>query len=54
MKINWSGRAHKFSNNDIKFLVKIIKYADPMTQGVYLKKFQKDFSKYIGKKMFLH
>ncbi len=50
MKINWSGRAHKFSNNDIKFLVKVIKNADPMTQGIYLKKFQKDFSKYIGKK----
>lgn len=50
MKINWSGRAHKFSNEDIKYLVRIIKYADPMTQGSYLKEFQKNFSKYIGKK----
>jgi perosamine synthetase len=50
MKINWSGRAHKFSNEDIKYLVRIIKDADPMTQGSYLKEFQKNFSKYIGKK----
>ncbi len=50
MKINWSGRAHKFSKNDVKYLVNIIKNADPMTQGSYLNKFQKDFSKYIGKK----
>ena len=50
MKINWSGRAHKFSNTDIKYLVEIIKNADPMTQGSYLNKFEKNFSEYIGKK----
>ena len=48
MKISWSGRAHKFSNADIKYLVEIIKNADPMTQGSYLKKFEKNFSKFIG------
>ncbi len=50
MKINWSGRAHNYSSADINYLLKIIKKADPMTQGFYLKKFQKDFSDYIGKK----
>ena len=50
MKINWSGRAHKFDNNDVKYLVNIIKNADPLTQGYYLNKFQNDFAKYIGKK----
>ena len=50
MKINWSGRAHNYSSADINYLLKIIKKADPMTQGYYLKKFQKDFSDYIGKK----
>ena len=50
MKINWSGRSHKFSNTDIKYLVEIIKNADPMTQGSYLSKFEKSFSKFIGKK----
>ena len=47
MKINWSGRSHKFSNTDIKYLVEIIKNADPMTQGSYLSKFEKSFSKFI-------
>ena len=53
MKINWSGRSHSYSNKDIKYLVKIIKMADPLTQGKYLKKFEYVFSKYIKKKMFL-
>ena len=52
MKINWSGRAHNYSSADVNYLLKIIKKADPMTQGYYLKKFQKDFSDYIGKKTF--
>jgi perosamine synthetase len=50
MKINWSGRSHNYSKKDINYLVKIIKTADPLTQGKYLKKFEKDFSKYIKKK----
>lgn len=50
LKIDWSGRAHNYSKKDIKYLVKIIKTADPLTQGYYLKKFENDFSKYIGKK----
>ncbi len=50
MKINWSGRSHNYSSKDVNYLLKIIKKADPMTQGYYLKKFEKDFSNYIGKK----
>ena len=49
MQINWSGRSHKYSNKDINYLVKIIKIADPLTQGKYLKKFEYVFSKYIKK-----
>ena len=49
-KIDWSGRSHNFSTNDINYLVKIIKTADPLTQGKYLKKFEYIFSKYISKK----
>ena len=47
MKINWSGRAHNFSKEDLKYFINVIKNADPLTQGSYLKKFEKDFSKYI-------
>ena len=50
MKIHWSGRSHNYSKKDINYLIKIIKTADPLTQGKYLKKFQYVFSKYIGKK----
>ena len=53
MQINWSGRAHDFSSKDIKYLTKVIKYADPLTQGKYLKKFEKSFSDYIKKKKFI-
>ena len=50
MKVNWSGRSHKYSNKDINYLVNIIKNADPLTQGKYLRKFEEVFAKYIGKK----
>ena len=52
MKIPWSGRAHNYSKKDIKYLTNIIKYADPLTQGSYLKKFEKSFGSYIRKKCF--
>ena len=45
MKINWSGRSHNYTNKDISYLTKIIKTADPLTQGKYLKKFEQVFSK---------
>ena len=50
MKINWSGRSHKYSQEDVNYLVDIIKNADPLTQGKYLKKFEERFAKYINKK----
>ena len=50
MKIDWSGRSHYFSKNDINYFSKVIKTADPLTQGTYLKKFESSFSKYIKNK----
>ena len=50
MKINWSGRSHNYTNKDLKYLINVIKTADPLTQGSYLKEFETDFSKYIKKK----
>ena len=50
LKIDWSGRSHGYSKNDINYLTKIIKYADPLTQGKYLREFEKNFSRYIKKK----
>ena len=50
MKIGWSGRSHQYSKEDIKYFTKVVKYADPLTQGIYLKKFESDFSKYVKSK----
>tara|TARA_A100001011_G_scaffold177050_1_gene185748 strand:- start:670 stop:1854 length:1185 start_codon:yes stop_codon:yes gene_type:complete len=50
MKISWSGRAHNYNKKEIKYLTDIIKKADPLTQGPFLKRFEKDFGNYIGKK----
>tara|TARA_B100000886_G_C20421800_1_gene491974 strand:- start:186 stop:1364 length:1179 start_codon:yes stop_codon:yes gene_type:complete len=50
MKIDWSGRSHEYSKEDIKYFTKVIKYADPLTQGIYLKKFESNFSSYIKSK----
>mgnify|MGYP001377610689 CR=1 FL=1 len=50
MKVNWSGRGHNYTRKDINYLVNIIKTADPLSQGKYLKKFEEVFGKYINKK----
>ena len=50
MKIPWSGRSHDFEKKDLNFLIDIIKKADPLTQGKYLKMFEKSFANYLGKK----
>ncbi len=50
IKINWSGRSHNYTDIEIKNFIKIIKSADPLTQGPHLKKFEKDLSKYLNKK----
>ena len=48
MKIDWSGRSHNYSNRELTFLKNVIKNADPLTQGKYLKQFEKAFAKYIN------
>ena len=50
MKIDWSGRSHNFSDKDINYFTNVIKKADPLTQGLFLKKFEEKFAKYIKKK----
>lgn len=45
-RIDWSGRAFDYSESEINTVVKVIKAGDPLTQGKYLKQFEKDFSIY--------
>ena len=40
-----------YTSKDIKYLTNVIKFADPLTQGFYLKKFENQITivyKYIG------
>ena len=47
IEINWSGRSHNYTKKETNFLIEIIKKADPLTQGKYLKQFETSFAKYI-------
>lgn len=46
--INFSGRAHKYLQSEIDTVVQAMQDADPLTQGRYLKDFEKAFSEYVG------
>jgi dTDP-4-amino-4,6-dideoxygalactose transaminase len=50
MKIDWSGRAFDYNDEEIKALVEAALHADPLTQGKYLEQFQNDFANYLGAK----
>ena len=47
-KIKFSGRSHKYLENEIEAVVQAMKDADPLTQGKYRDVFEADFSDYIG------
>jgi perosamine synthetase len=47
-RIDWSGRAHDYSESEIAAVVQAMKTADPQTQGRYLKQFEADFAKFVG------
>lgn len=46
-RINFSGKAHNYTEEEIKVVVKAMKDASPYTQGKYLKQFEKDFCDYM-------
>ncbi len=48
-KINWSGRGHSYTQEDINSVIEAMK-ADPLTQGKYLAQFESDFCKFNGSK----
>ena len=47
-RISWSGRAHDFKNEDIQFIIDVIKNADPLTQGKHLSLFEKRLNSYVN------
>ena len=49
-KISFSGRAHTYTDDEIKTVVKAMKSAVPLTQGQYQQQFQEKFCQYTGAK----
>lgn len=47
-KIPWSGRSHDYTEEEIQFISDLMRSADPLTQGKYLKQFEQCLSSYLG------
>lgn len=47
-RINWSGRSHDYSQDDVKAILEVVHEAGALTQGPYLKQFEQDFAEYIN------
>jgi len=50
IKIGWSGRSHRYTEKEISILSNIIRNADPLTGGKYLKLFENSLRNFLGKK----
>ena len=47
-KIDWSGRAFDYSENEIAAVVDVMRGGDPLTQGAHLQRFEEKFRRYVG------
>ena len=47
-KIPFSGRAHKYTEEEQAIVLEVMNHAVPLTQGKYQEEFQKKFCEYIG------
>lgn len=47
-KINFSGRSHEYTDEEVNVVVEAMRNADPLTQGRYRNEFEKTFSRNIG------
>ncbi|HIA76431.1 MAG TPA: aminotransferase, partial [Dehalococcoidia bacterium] len=47
-KIPFSARSHQYTDDECKLVVDVMCNASPLTQGVYLDKFENEFGHYIG------
>ena len=46
-KIDWSGRAHDYTEEEIQIIVDVAKGADPLTQGKHLAEFENSIREYL-------
>ncbi len=49
-KVSFSNRSHKYTDEEVKIVVEAMNNADPLTQGIYLKEFEKKFCDYLNVK----
>jgi perosamine synthetase len=47
-RIDWSGRAIDYTNDELKTIIDVAKTADPLTQGKYLARFEEKIKDYLG------
>lgn len=48
LRINFSGRSIRYTEEEIAVVVEAMRHADPLTQGKYLQEFEAAFAKYQG------
>jgi perosamine synthetase len=47
-RIDWSGRAIDYTDDEIATIVEVAKTADPLSQGAYLSRFEETIKQYLG------
>ena len=48
IKVNFSGRAIRYTEDEIAVVVEAMRNADPLTQGHYMRQFESKFADYQG------
>lgn len=48
-RIDWSGRAHDYTESEVAAVVDAMRRADPQTQGRHLRQFEADFAAFVGR-----
>ncbi len=49
-KVSFSGTGHRYTEDEINVVAKVMQTAEPLTQGKHRDRFEKKFSRYIGAK----
>ena len=47
-KINWSGRAIDYTDDEVDTIIRVSREADPLTQGSYLAEFEDCIKEYLS------
>ena len=46
--VPWSGKGHLYNNEEIELVSRLMREADPLTQGQHQREFEKRFREYVG------